>query len=349
MMKHGMVMLAALGCLAVNGWAQAPKATSAQGAATAQPAAQPQLQMHTLDSATQADPFPAINPANFTADSPSVATVDGYLRAMLGYDANRIWRVIAIQKTQAAGVSRVTALISERATNVKTLRTSFFVLPDGKHLIAPDGAGVNGFGVKPFEEAREKIRARSAGPAKGAATKDLMLVEFADLQCPKCKEAQATMTRLAEDFPKARIVYESLPLTDVHPYAMQAALYGACVAKKSSDAFFTYANAVYDQQAALVPATADATLKAAVTKAGMDASAVALCSATAAAKSDVAASTALAADLGVEQTPTLSVNGRLLPLSGLAYETLKALIIFQAGNDGVAGGAPATGLTLQQR
>ena len=81
----------------------------------------------------------------------------------------------------------------------------------------------------------------------------------------------------------------------------------------------------------------------------MDPSAVALCAATDAAKNDVAASVALAADLGVEQTPTLAVNGRLLPLTGLPYETLKALIVFQAANDGVVGTAPASGLTLQQR
>ena len=244
-MKCGMVILAAISCTAMNGWGQAAKTVPPAASA---PTAQPQLQMRTLDAATQVDPFPAINPANFTADSPAVSTVDSYLRAMLGYDPNRIWRVVAIQKTQAPGVTRVTALISERAANAKTLRTSFYVLPDGKHLIAPDASGLNAFGARPFEEAREKVKARANGPAKGAAGKDLMLVEFADLQCPKCKEGEATMTRLAADFPKARIVYESLPLTELHPYAMQAALYGACVAKKSSDAFFTYAGAVYDSR-----------------------------------------------------------------------------------------------------
>ena len=268
---------------------------------------------------------------------------------MLGYDPNRIWRVVAIQKTPAAGVSKVTALITERSPNAQMQRTIFYVLPDGKHLIAPDSSALNPFGAEPFAANRALLKARADGPAHGAAGKDLMFVEFADLQCPHCKEAQPTMTRLAQDFPKARIVYESLPLTEIHPYALIAAEYGVCVAKKSSDAFFSYAQAVYDAQGALLPDTYEQTLKDAVSKAGADPTAIAMCAATEAAKNEVNASLKLAGDLGVEQTPTLMVNGRLLPLTGIPYEILKQVISFQAGVDGVQGVAPASGLTLQPR
>ncbi len=72
------------------------------------------LRLQTLGSDTQADPFPPVDPKNFTADSPTAAMVDKYLHAVLGYDPARIWRVEAIQKTAATGVSRVTAAISER-------------------------------------------------------------------------------------------------------------------------------------------------------------------------------------------------------------------------------------------
>ncbi len=305
--------------------------------------------MHSLEPATKADPFPAVNPANFTADSPTVAAVESYLHAMLGYDPNRIWRVVAIQRTPAAGVSRVTAMITERASNVQIQRTTFYVLPDGKHLIAADASGLNPFGPEPFAANRALLKARAEGPARGAAEKDLMLVEFADLQCPKCKEAQGTMARLEKDFPKARVVYESLPLTEIHPYALAAATYGACVRKGGDAAFFAYAQAVYDNQAGLTPDGYVATLKAAVTKAGGDPESVAACAGTEAAKNEVAASTKLAADLGVDQTPALVVNGRLLPLVGVPYDVLKNVIAFQAANDGVAGAAPVNGLTLQPR
>ena len=229
-----------------NPQVQAPaKAAPAPAAAgQAAPAAAPApLKLYSLNSETQADPFPPVNPKFFTADSPSVATVESYLKTMLGFDANRIWRVEAIQKTAAPGVSKVTVLISQRGSTAKAQGAIFFVLPDGKHLLA--GEAVTPFGAEPFAPTRALLQARADGPARGSAAKDLMLVEFSDLQCPHCKEAQATMAKLEQDFPKARIVYQAYPLVDIHPYAYQAAAYGVCVAQKGADAYFTYAQQVY--------------------------------------------------------------------------------------------------------
>ena len=180
------------------------------------------LRLQSLDPATQADPFPPVDPRNFTADTPTPTAVDRYLHAVIGYDANRIWRVESITKTKSPGVTRVSALISERAPNAKVLNATFYVLPDGKHLIA-DGTGVTAFGDNPYAENAAVLRERADGPAHGAAAKDFLLVEFADLQCPHCKDAQATMARLATDFPNARIVYQSFPIAAIHPYAFRAA------------------------------------------------------------------------------------------------------------------------------
>lgn len=330
----------ALVAATISGSAQAPaKASNPAAIPAPAPQAKP-LQLQTLNPGTRADPFPAVNPANFTASTPSVATVDSYLHAVMGYDANRIWRVLAIQTTTAPGVSRVVAAISDRTAGAKVLSASFYVMPDGKHLIASDskGGGVSPFGADPYADNRAMLAARADGPAHGAESKDLMLVEFADLQCPHCKEAQPTMDRLATDFPKARIVSENFPLVQVHPYAFEAAAYGVCIAKKSSAAYFTYAKAVYETQAALVPATAEATLNNAATKAGADAASIAACAKTPEAKAEVAAQVKLGTDLGVDQTPTLAINGRLVPLT-IPYETLRNLISFQASLNGVSAAA----------
>jgi protein-disulfide isomerase len=170
-------------------------------------------------------------------------------------------------------------------------------------------------------------------------------VEFADLQCPHCKEAQSTMEQLVKDFPNARVVYQSFPLVDVHPFAFKAAAYGYCIQKQKNDAYFTYASAVFDTQATLTTEAGDETLKAAVTKAGLDPAAVDACAATQATKDQVNASIKLAKDLGIDQTPMLVVNGHPLPLTGVPYETLKNVISYQATLDGVSTGAtgPAVG------
>lgn len=311
----------------------------AQAAPAAAPAAPPAMKLYSLGAQTQTDPFPPVNPKFFTADSPSVATVDSYLRSMLGFDSNRIWRVAAIQKTASPGVSKVTALVSEKAPNAKVLTATFFVMPDGKHLIANDANGVSPFGAQPFADSRAILQARANGPSRGSASKDLMIVEFADLQCPHCKDAQPTMDKLMKDFPKAHFAFESFPLVDIHPYAYQAATYGACIAKQSADAFYTYTQAVYDTQGALLPDSADQTLKNAATKAGADPTKIAFCANSDAAKADVNASMALANELNIDSTPMLSVNGRMIGLNAVPYETLKALIQFQAELDGVSAAA----------
>ena len=315
--------------------ATAPAASAQQGTARSAPGAtQPPLKLNSLSADTVADPFPAVNPKNFTAPSPTAAQAESYLHAVLGYDPDRIWRVEAIQTTPAPGVSRVTALVSERKPNAKVQRATFYVLPDGKHLLA-EGAGVLPFAADPYADTRKLLQTRADGPSSGAASKDLLFVEFTDLQCPHCKDAEPIMKRLAADYPNAHIVYENYPIVDLHPFAFRAAAYGVCVAKKSNEAFLTFAQAVYDNQAALTDQTGVQTLKDAATKAGADPAAIAACADTPQTKMDVEKSIQLAKDAGVEQTPTLFVNGRALPVGGVPYETLKQVINFQAQLDGV--------------
>ena len=91
----------------------------------------------------------------------------------------------------------------------------FFVLPDGKHIITGDQ--IVRFGEHPFADLRAKMQQSADGPYRGSASKDLELVEFADFQCPHCKEAQANMDKLVADFPKARIVFQNDPLPSIHP------------------------------------------------------------------------------------------------------------------------------------
>ena len=280
--------------------------------------------------------FPKADPANFTAAAPTVEAVNKFLQNSWGYDPNRVWQVQGILKTPADGVAKVVVLIGEKGGDEKLSALQFFALSDGKHIIAGDN--VIPFGDNPYAEYRTLLQQRADGPYRGAAAKDLELVEFADFQCPHCKAAQANMDKLAVDFPKARIVYQNYPIVRLHPQALHAAEYGVCVTKLGgSTAFFTFADAVYEGQDGL--ATADGatlTLNSAVTKAGLDPAKVAECAATPAVAEQVADSVKLAQDLNVNETPMLLVNGRQVPIGGMPYETLKAIIEYQAKLDGVA-------------
>lgn len=305
------------------------------GLAAAQTAPQPQvptaprapLQMKSI-APPQKIQFPPANPKNFTASSPTTDQVNGFLKNLWGYDPNRIWQVNGIETTKAPDVSRVSVLVAEQGVSHEPAATVFFVTPDGKHAIA--GSDVIAFGPDPFADVRQKLEAEASGPSRGATSKNLMLVEFADLECPHCKEAAATMDHLTTDFPNARIVFENFPLTTIHPAAQKAAEYGVCVAQeKGNPAFFQYVQAVFDTQAGLT-GNVDETLKAAVTKAGADPAKVSACADTPATKATVAASVKLGQDVGVDQTPLLFVSGRAIPVAGVPYPTLKQIVTYAA-------------------
>ena len=109
---------------------------------------------------------------------------------------------------------------------------------------------------------------------------------------------------------------------------------------------------MYDTQGALLPDSAEQTLNNAATKAGADPTAIAFCANSDATKAEVNASIALANELGVDQTPMLSINGRLIGVGGIPYETLKQLIQFQAELDGVSAAAASpsgTGIDLKSK
>jgi protein-disulfide isomerase len=271
--------------------------------------------------------FPKADPTNFTAESPTKAQVAGFLDASWGYDNTRVYQIQSISKTAVPGVASVLVLVGEKGKK-EIGPLQFFVMPDGKHLIT--GNDILPFGEHPYTENRATLLARANGPTRGSAKKDLVLVEFADFQCPHCKDAQATVDKLIADFPSAHVVYESFPLTKIHAQAFRAAAYGVCVARLGGDkSFFDYAAAVYDGQAGLATDEgATLTLNSAVSKSGQDPDKVEACSKTPETKAAVEANIKLATDLNVNQTPFLFIDGRGVPLNA-PYETLKQMIAFQ--------------------
>jgi protein-disulfide isomerase len=281
--------------------------------------------------------FPKANPENFTATSPTKEVINAFLQASWGYDENRIWQVQGILKTPVEGVSKVIVIVGDKSGKQKFSAVGFYAMPDGKHIIAGDE--IIPFGEHPYAEDRAVLQEKADGPYRGSAMKDLELVEFADFECPHCKEAEANMDKLAVDFPKARIVFQNYPLARIHPAAETAASYGVCVDKiGGSTAFFQFASAVFEGQEGLAtPDGATLTLNSAVTKAGLDPAKVATCAATPAVAAEVQASVKLAQDLNINQTPTLMVNGRQVPIGGVPYETIKQIVAYQAKLDGVAG------------
>jgi len=276
---------------------------------------------------TQAKDSHSTRPEQLSSSAPAeapvtAATVESFMKSMFGYDPSITWKVENISPTEMPGVSKVDVLIgNQRGT------TTFYVMPGGHFAVVGE---VIPFGADPFSEAREMLKHKATGPSRGPADAAVTLVEFSDLQCPHCKAAQPVLDRVLTEMPNVRLIFENFPLP-MHPWADEAASLGYCVAQQNQDAFWKYAQSVYDAQAEITGANAEQKLSALATAAGADAAKAAQCSKSPQAFLAVNSSVQLGKQLGVTGTPSVFINGR--KVSGIAdipYDTLKKMIDFAA-------------------
>ena len=172
--------------------------------------------------APKAETAPAVK-----ANLPSEDTVNSFLQQMFGYDPSMTWKVGEITPSKAEGLAEVPVTLSNpQGSQVVTL----YVTPDGKHALVGE---VLPFGAHPFAEARQMLEKGVNGPARGPANSPVMIVEFSDLQCPHCKEAQPTIEKLLASEPNAHFVFQSFPLPS-HNWAAKGAAYADCAAAKEA-------------------------------------------------------------------------------------------------------------------
>jgi protein-disulfide isomerase len=260
----------------------------------------------------------------FSVRLPTEETVNAFMQQMFGHDPSVTWKVLEIKPAEAEGLAEITVALSlpQGKQNQK-----LYVTPDGHHAVVGD---IIPFGPHPFDDAREKLQKGITGPALGPADAPVTMVEFSDLQCPYCKQAQPTIDKLLGEEKNARLVFQNFPLPS-HNWAAKGADYADCVAKTSTEAFWKFIHSVYDAQADITPENADEKLTAWAGQAGVKGSEVAKCSASAEASGRVQHSIALGASVDVTSTPTLFINGRKINnVNGVPLELLKSLVDFAA-------------------
>ena len=258
-----------------------------------------------------------------SANLPSEETVNAFLQQMFGYDSSASWKVAEIKPAIAEGLAEVTVSVS---TPQGPQSNKFYVTPDGQHAVIGD---IIPFGPKPFAAARQELEKGVNGPARGPANSPVTIVEFSDLQCPHCKEAQPIIEKLLTEEPKARFVFQNFPLPS-HNWAAKAAAYADCVGRSSNDAFWKFLQKTYDAQSQITEANADEKLTGIVNDSGVKGSEIVTC----VAKPDTAArvehSVALGKSVDVTSTPTVFINGRKIGNIGIPFDVLKSLVEFQA-------------------
>jgi protein-disulfide isomerase len=260
----------------------------------------------------------------FSTRLPSEETVNAFMKQMFGYDPAVSWKIAAIRPSQAEGLTEVLVVLS---TAQGQQNSRLYVTEDGQHAVVGD---IIPFGAHPFTAAQEALSKGIDGPSRGPSDAPVIVVEFSDLQCPHCKEAQPTIDKLMAEEKNARLVFQNFPLPS-HDWAAKAAYYGDCIGRTSPDAFWKYVASVYAAQNDITAATADEKLTALAEQAGAKGTDTAACAAKPETVARVQRSVALGTALEVTGTPTLFINGRKISnVAGLPYEVLKGLTEFAA-------------------
>jgi len=232
-----------------------------------------------------------------------------------------------IKPAEAKGFADVTALFNT-PQGQQVFR--IFVTPDQKFAVTGDMVP---FGADPFAAARAELKA-ATGPVHGATDAAVTIVEFGDLECPACKAAQPNLTKLMQEEPKAKLIFQNFPLESVHKWALLGAKYVDCMGREKGDAVWKFISTVYEHQGEISSQTAETMLKGFVKDAGADPVAISACVANPETEKRVRESLALGSMLDVTSTPTFFINGRKVVGFGnnTPYEVVKSIVDYNVNN-----------------
>lgn len=184
----------------------------------------------------------------------------------------------------------------------------FYVTKDGRFLFRGDIQDMN---VDQLAAVRSQINL-SNSPSKGPANAVVTLVEYADFQCPSCRELHNVLREIEPQYPQIRIVFKDFPLTQLHPWAMTAATAARCAYQQNHAAFWKLYDAIYDSQDLITPENAWQKMLDLAGQAGLNVPALKTCMSDPATGELINESLKEGLQLKIANTPTVFVNGRRL-------------------------------------
>ena len=159
-------------------------------------------------------------------------------------------------------------------------------------------------------------------PVRGNPSAKVVIVNYDDLECPYCAKMHAELFPETLDHYNGlvKIVYRDLPLEEIHPWAVHAAVNANCLAAQSTPAYWGYVDYLHthgqdvtgpDRDVKKSDATLDKLAHMQGETSKLDLTKLDACLA----KQDdstVRAEMKQADSMGIQQTPTVYINGEML-------------------------------------
>lgn len=182
---------------------------------------------------------------------------------------------------------------------------------------------------------REEVVAGDS-PVEGPEGAPITIVEFADYQCPYCRQSEPNVDKLRQNFKgKVRYSFRDFPLP-MHQYAEKAAEAARCAGDQGQ--FWPYHDRLFVGDAKLE----ETDLKALARTMKLDGAKFDSCLDSGSKKASIAADSNEGKRLGINGTPTFFINGYIIS-GASSYDSLAELVKQQmvAGNNQSSSAEPS--------
>lgn len=266
-------------------------------------------------------PSSSVPPSSAPASSaPDTAALEPYLRHLLMWPASVD---VTIGKPTAAALPGFWRVTVHGALGGKTEEEAFYVSSDNQTVIRGDVFDVK---KNPFQAEMDLLKTNNQ-PFLGMPGAPVTIVEFADFQCPYCRqEASVVRNKLMEAFPHdVQLFFMDYPI-EGHPFARGAAILGRCIFSQNSASFWTYHDWIFEHQAEITAANLrEKAMAFAKEDKNLDLAKLTSCAVAQEPRDEVDRSMAIGDSLKIGATPTFFINGRRL-VGTIALEDLKMVV-----------------------
>ena len=161
---------------------------------------------------------------------------------------------------------------------------------------------------------------------KGDPNAPVVIEEFGDFQCPPCAALHPELQQIEKDYgQRVRVVFRHFPLTQIHPYALEAAQVAEAAGNQGK--FWEMHAWLYEHQEEWHKGPyARQMFFNAAQKMGMDVGRLQVDMNTAEVKQRVIQDYRRGISLGVQGTPTLFINGKLVTQEQMTDAGLRGMI-----------------------
>jgi protein-disulfide isomerase len=229
--------------------------------------------------------------------------VETYLRNMFAFGPETKLEVSGLKESGVPGVLEADIAVTIEGNKEDA---KMWVSKDGKFLFRGE---LNDMSKDLLAEHRAKLDLKDQ-PVTGNPNGTITVVEFADFECPVCRNLHEALRGLLPQYPQVKLIFKDFPLEQIHPWARTGALAGRCAYQQDPKAFWRMYDLLYDNQDLITAENAWDKVIDYAGRIGLNADGFKACMTGPDAAAAVNASISNGKLLEVSSTPTLFVNGR---------------------------------------